>query len=509
MFENNIIKWNHIPTFEKQDGYETLIKNFPITTKKDFNLLSQQQKDNTIKKLIKEIRKINIFPVFYFNEQGIKKEILSVINKQVIFQGNILSIYYTNGSVLLDYLFPNIHHVKYNKKSIPSIYERFFNDSNLYICLKTFLQKRNIYSLRTAFFSKAKYLWNTATNYLPLRAKAIYERYCPKNGIIYDYSAGFGGRMLGALSSNYNFKYIAVQPNSETYNNLLQLGKLIENITNRKESFKIYKTGSENFVPQEKIDFAFSCPPFFDLEIYSDQKTQSIVKFPEYYDWLENYVRPTIKNCYSALKDNGLYAVDLMNYLKNNKKIYLIQDWMKIAKEQGFFLADIILIDTKARKKGLQNKEQLLIFSKNKQKVIKKNKSYQIIDNEFKKKIEMAQKIKRERQHQIAIYDINGNLIKSSLFFNEIMQYCNCSKEDIKNFISSKKRYKEYYFRKYSYLQEIPVSITVKKVICKIDNQYFHSYAEVGKYTQVSRQAVQQAKKRNAKQINSYNIIWL
>jgi len=50
--------------------------------------------------------------------------------------------------------------------------------------------------------------------------------------------------MLGALSSKNNYTYIAVEPNSDTYYNLLQLGNFIENVTQRKNSFTIYKTGS-------------------------------------------------------------------------------------------------------------------------------------------------------------------------------------------------------------------------------------------------------------------------
>ena len=41
-----------------------------------------------------------------------------------------------------------------------------------------------------------------------MKAKALYEKYCPENGIIYDFACGFGGRMLGALSSKKNFKYL-------------------------------------------------------------------------------------------------------------------------------------------------------------------------------------------------------------------------------------------------------------------------------------------------------------
>ena len=50
-----------------------------------------------------------------------------------------------------------------------------------------------------------------------MRAKIIFEHYCPTNGVIYDYSAGYGGRMLGALASQQNFKYLAVEPNINTF----------------------------------------------------------------------------------------------------------------------------------------------------------------------------------------------------------------------------------------------------------------------------------------------------
>ena len=59
-------------------------------------------------------------------------------------------------------------------------------------------------------------------------------------------------------------------------------------------------------------------------------------KYPVYKDWLEYYVRPTIKNCYSALKDDGVYGVDAMNYFYAGKKVELIEDWKKIAEEEGF-----------------------------------------------------------------------------------------------------------------------------------------------------------------------------
>ena len=39
------------------------------------------------------------------------------------------------------------------------------------------------------------------SNFRPMNAKAIWERFAPENGVVFDSSAGFGGRLLGALSS--------------------------------------------------------------------------------------------------------------------------------------------------------------------------------------------------------------------------------------------------------------------------------------------------------------------
>ena len=55
----------------------------------------------------------------------------------------------------------------------------------------------------------------------------------------------------------------------------------------------------------DNIDLAFSCPPYFDLEVYSKDNTQSYNEYSNYEEWLEKYWRQTIKICYDKLKQNG------------------------------------------------------------------------------------------------------------------------------------------------------------------------------------------------------------
>jgi len=370
MFEKCRYKWDYIPTQEKECGYEDIIDTFNIISIADFCALSEEEKDAKTREVIRMIRQRNIFPVFYFNHDGIIKEIKSVVNKNdVKFTGDQLVTQSSQGLLLLDYLFPNLHRAESGNATDNCMYERFYDDDKLFKCIKRYMSRYEFHNMRTPFFMYGRFFWNTATNFSPIRAKAIYEEFCPAGGSIYDYSCGFGGRMLGALSSKNNYTYCGCEPCKDTYYNLIQLGDFIEEATNRQGIFEIFNVCSEDFTPQaESIDFAFSCPPFFGLERYSDEPTQSINRYPKYEDWLEKYVRPTVRNCYTAVKKDGKYAVDIVDFTWRNIKYHLVKDWLRIAAEEGFKLIRRCPIVSRARKDTSEdtNVETVYVFEKSK-----------------------------------------------------------------------------------------------------------------------------------------------
>ena len=66
------------------------------------------------------------------------------------------------------------------------------------------------------------------TNFKAQNAKAIVEYLCPDIwGRVYDYSCGYGGRLLGITSSNMNYTYIGTDPNTETFAYLKYLNEII------------------------------------------------------------------------------------------------------------------------------------------------------------------------------------------------------------------------------------------------------------------------------------------
>lgn len=185
-------------------------------------------------------------------------------------------------------------------------------------------------------------------------------------------NCGFGGRMLGALSSKKNFKYVGTDPNTETMYHLHQLGNYIEMVTGREDSFELHCCGSEDFRgPAESVDFAFSSPPYFDLEIYSDEPTQCYNKFPKLEDWLEGYVRQTIKNIYHMLKKGSCYAVNIADFtVGGGGHVAYVDEWIRLSTEEGMPLFDTVYLGVTARAgskeqaAGELKKENILIFKK-------------------------------------------------------------------------------------------------------------------------------------------------
>ena len=181
------------------------------------------------------------------------------------------------------------------------------------------------------------------TNFKPSLAKSIYSRFCKDGDICLDYSAGFGGRLLGCLCSGKNLRYVGFEPNTKTSIELNELGSKVKEVVKDNSSFRIIKDISENisnYIGYSSVDMAFSCPPYYKYEEYSLEETQSIVKYPLYNDCLTGYATETIKGIYRALKVGGFFLTYLMNVKIDGVCYNLIDDWINIAKKVGFSIVE-------------------------------------------------------------------------------------------------------------------------------------------------------------------------
>lgn len=323
-----------------------------------------------ILEVVKIYRERNIYPITYYSKQGISKEIADCMTKKVKLDGDFLTSSYFNGLSLCRFMFPNLATTKaVTRKS--STFDKFADDELLYLSVKyCFKYKKDEYSVLPSLLKDGVEMsgGNPVSNFHPMRAKMIYEKYCPKGGMIFDFSSGFGGRLLGALSSKNKYTYIGVEPNTETFNGLNNLGKAIETVTWRKNSFRIIQGVSEEVrLKENTIDFIFSSPPYFNLETYSDEPTQCYNKFPEFDAWLIGYVLPTIQNSYDMLKPDRYYAVNIADFSLGSKMVHFVDEWLKYAEQVGFkFVKKISMKIQKRTGSGhdIDKKEGIYIFQK-------------------------------------------------------------------------------------------------------------------------------------------------
>ena len=130
----------------------------------------------------------------------------------------------------------------------------------------------------------------------PVLAEMMYRWFVPKDGIILDPTCG--GPVRGLVATQLGYKYIGIdlRPDQIELNEkkLKKLGLKAKYIAG---------DGADvaNLV-KEDVDFVFSCPPYFDLEVYSDQP-QDLSNMASYGDFVGVY-EAIIKGAVSRLKPN-------------------------------------------------------------------------------------------------------------------------------------------------------------------------------------------------------------
>ncbi len=171
-----------------------------------------------------------------------------------------------------------------------------------------------------------------AVNFPPLTAKWVYETFTQQwkdedTIYVWDPSAGWGGRLLGSLcvDRERHLMYLGNDPNTDhnttpgrtKYHEIddfyrTHCHKKYTLIPTPYTDFKFWQLGSEvmQFDPafQEyngKLSLVFTSPPYFSKERYSEDPTQSAIKFTEYEEWAQNFLFETLNTAVEWLRPGG------------------------------------------------------------------------------------------------------------------------------------------------------------------------------------------------------------
>jgi hypothetical protein len=153
-------------------------------------------------------------------------------------------------------------------------------------------------------FNNFKTLGTTSV-FDPVLCELAYRWFCPPGGHIYDPFAG--GSVRGIVAAMLDFRYTGVDLRKVQVRANEEQRKKIGAGRNWKEPPIWIEGDSRDFLPGRTFDFVFTCPPYYDLETYSDDP-RDLSNAGSYSDFREAYWQ-IIENCANLLAPNSFAAI--------------------------------------------------------------------------------------------------------------------------------------------------------------------------------------------------------
>ncbi len=169
-------------------------------------------------------------------------------------------------------------------------------------------ENRKHSSLRASMSANCQLCWG----FPPAVAKAVYQHFAGGHpGVrILDPCAGWGDRLTAALSLPNLGMYLGYDPNE----NMRLVYERIINCYGGREKASVctqpFESGGTRINPGT-YDIAFTSPPYFDYEEYSDDPDQSYKKYQTLDEWRAKFLAQIPVICASALKSHGVMAINI------------------------------------------------------------------------------------------------------------------------------------------------------------------------------------------------------
>jgi hypothetical protein len=210
------------------------------------------------------------------------------------------------------------------------------------------------------------------TMYRPLMAKKVVAYLAEKDKLkevrVLDVCAGWGGRMIGAKSAEgggdkgggdelppqtprggggLKVHYTGIDPCEKTYAALRairdELG--LHNVTLIHQPAEVALQQ-----PLGTYDIALTSPPYYNLELYSDEPTQSVATKDGYQAWVDAFLKPVIAG---VIRLGVKYSCWSVKNFKTDKKYDLLDDVIRIHGEHGWrLLDDVVFTMANSRRPG-------------------------------------------------------------------------------------------------------------------------------------------------------------
>jgi len=155
----------------------------------------------------------------------------------------------------------------------------------------------------------------------PVLCEIVYRWFCPVDGSVLDPFAG--GSVRGIVAAMLGHKYFGIDLSSTQLKANREQWSIIsqKSYANDKPT-PIWKTGDARDIQKlvkEKCDLIFTCPPYGNLEVYSDDE-RDLSQIDIYDDFIDEYAKIINKSC-QRLNDNR-FACFVVGDYRNKQGFY-------------------------------------------------------------------------------------------------------------------------------------------------------------------------------------------
>jgi len=230
-----------------------------------------------------------------------------------------------SGLPCLDYFFLQ-HRIKAKTKRHISFFDSL-KDEDLVEYINTKIEQikkvspRNLTDdeLLKQRYSVFQLYYGTINQFRPSEAKRVYCTLEPRVGVL-DFSAGWGGRCLGAMA--YGIPYVGIDANKNMEKSYKDMIQTVDPSADVKMIFKPSETVDFS---KFKYDLIFTSPPYFMLEEYE--------KMPEYGSregFIEKFFRPVVTSAWKNLHSPGYMALNMPKEMYDSVKGILPKIWKRM-----------------------------------------------------------------------------------------------------------------------------------------------------------------------------------
>lgn len=157
-----------------------------------------------------------------------------------------------------------------------------------------------------------------ASQFRPSAAKCVYEIFNANH--IYDFSGGWGDRLVAALATESVKSYTCVDPNT----NMFKKYRFINDMFNKGKETEFFNLCAEDDELKEKLknkkfDLVFTSPPYFNAERYTQDETQSFKRYKQLDSWLENFLFKSLQTAWDHLEIGGHMVINISDIYSGHK----------------------------------------------------------------------------------------------------------------------------------------------------------------------------------------------